>query len=78
VTVTTTGGQEYVEEEKHAPGSPNNPVSDARLDAKFFECAEPVVGDERAEAVASAVIDLDETGALDRLLANATDAGEDR
>ena len=77
VTVTTTGGQEYVEEEKHAPGSPNNPVSDARLDAKFFECAEPVVGDERTEAVASAVTDLDESGALDRLLANATDAGED-
>lgn len=77
VTVTTRDGEEHVAVEKHAPGSPNNPIADDRLDAKFFECAEPVVGSERAEAVASAVADLDGDGALDRLLENATAASED-
>ncbi|NEU58673.1 MmgE/PrpD family protein [Halorussus sp. MSC15.2] len=77
VTVTTKDGEEYVEVEKHAPGSPNNPVSDERLDAKFFECAEPTVGPERADAVAAAVADLDAEGALDRLLENATAENED-
>ena len=77
VTLTTKTGEEHVAVEKHAPGSPNNPIADDRLDAKFFECAEPVVGSERAEAVASAVADLDGDGALDRLLENATVASED-
>lgn len=77
VTVRTTDGEEYVEVEKHAPGSPNNPISDERLDAKFFECAEPTVGSERADVIASAIADLDTDGALDRLLANATAEGED-
>ena len=72
VTVTTTDGDEYEAVEKYAPGSPNNPISDDRLDAKFFECAEPTVGRERAEAVAAAIDGLDEPGALDRLLENAT------
>ncbi|WP_227356468.1 MmgE/PrpD family protein [Haladaptatus salinisoli] len=72
VSLTTTDGERHVAVEKHAPGSPNNPVSDDRLDAKFFECAEPTVGRERADAVASAIDDLDADGALDRLLENAT------
>ncbi|WP_435181048.1 MmgE/PrpD family protein [Halorussus sp. AFM4] len=76
VTVTTRDGDEFEAVEKYAPGSPNNPVSDERLDAKFFECAEPIVGRERAEAVASAVADLETEGALDRLLANATTDGD--
>ncbi|WP_458189012.1 MmgE/PrpD family protein [Haladaptatus sp. NG-WS-4] len=77
VTLTTTDGKQYVAVEKHAPGSPNNPVPDNRLDAKFFECAEPTVGPERADAIAAAIDDLDANGALDRLLKNATDENED-
>ncbi|WP_227378622.1 MmgE/PrpD family protein [Haladaptatus halobius] len=77
VTLTTTDGEQYVAVEKYAPGSPNNPVSDDRLDAKFFECAEPTVGPERADAVAAAIADLDTDGALDRLLESATAGSDD-
>jgi 2-methylcitrate dehydratase PrpD len=72
VTLTTTDGEEYVGIEKYAPGSPNNPVSDERLDAKFFECAEPTVGRDRAATIAAAIDDLDTDPSLDRLLTNAT------
>jgi 2-methylcitrate dehydratase PrpD len=76
VTVTTTTGEEYVATEKHAPGSPNNPLSEGRLDAKFRQCARPVVGPEQAEAVAAAIADLEGDGTLGRLLANATVEGD--
>lgn len=40
VRVQNTDGEQFREEIRHAPGSPNNPVSEDRLRAKFTECAE--------------------------------------
>lgn len=59
VRVTTTSGEELREEIRHAPGSPNNPVSDERLQAKFTECTETRLSAEEAEALADAIDDLE-------------------
>ncbi|MFB6068440.1 MAG: MmgE/PrpD family protein [Halobacterium sp.] len=67
VSVTTTDGETFTAEEKHAPGSPNNPISDERMRAKFDECASVVLADSDAEAAYEAIRSLDEAGALDRL-----------
>ena len=69
VTVETVSGEEYVEEEPHAPGGPTNPVGEERLRAKFDECAGAVLGPDDADALARAVDDLEDEGALDDLLA---------
>ncbi|WP_254546754.1 MmgE/PrpD family protein [Halomarina pelagica] len=68
VTVETTDGEEHVAEERHAPGGPTNPVSEARLRAKFDECAGTVLGADDADALAAAVVDLESDGALSDLL----------
>ena len=48
---------------EHATGSPENPLSDAALEAKFRRVAAPVLGDEQAEGLLRAAWALD--GALD-------------
>jgi len=73
VTVVTKDGEEFREEVKYAPGSPNNPISEERLRGKFFECAETVLTPEDAEAVADAVERLEEPGMLDRLTGTVSD-----
>ena len=55
VRVKTTDGEEFSEEIRHAPGSPNNPVSEERLGAKFTECAETRLSSDEAEALADAI-----------------------
>lgn len=67
VTVTTTDGTEITEEVTDAPGTPNNPLSEERLRAEFFECTETVLARDEAETVADAVETLDEDGALARI-----------
>jgi 2-methylcitrate dehydratase PrpD len=69
VSVTTTDGTTYTAAEKHAPGSPNNPISDERMRAKFDECASVVLSDSDADAAYEAIQALHEPGALDRLKA---------
>ena len=76
VTVTTTTGEQYEGIERKAPGSPDNPLSEDRLEAKFHQCAEPAIDAERSTAVADAVANLDEDGALDRLLESVTTGGD--
>jgi 2-methylcitrate dehydratase PrpD len=68
VSVTTRNGTEHVVEEKYAPGSPNNPLSEERLRSKFDECAVAVISEADAGAVYDAVRSLDEEGSLERLL----------
>ena len=68
VIVRTVDGEEFVAEERYAPGSPNNPVGEERLRGKFYECATAVVSREDAEAVEAAIEDLAEPGSLDRLV----------
>lgn len=66
--IVKANGEEYHNEVKYAPGSPSNPISDERLEAKFFECTETVLNRERAETVADATTTLEETGSVERLL----------
>jgi 2-methylcitrate dehydratase PrpD len=69
VVVETTGGERYENEERRAPGGPNNPVSEERLRGKFFECAETVFDRDDAEELCDAVESLGEDGSLARFVA---------
>jgi 2-methylcitrate dehydratase PrpD len=71
VVVETTDGETYEAAERRAPGGPNNPVSEERLRAKFFECAETVFDREAAEELCEAVESLGEDGSLARFVAAA-------
>ena len=68
VSVTTTDGTEYTVEEKYAPGSPNNPLSEDRLRAKFDECATDVLSPEDAAAAYDAISTLEQDGSLKKLI----------
>jgi 2-methylcitrate dehydratase PrpD len=68
VVVETADGETYIGEEKRAPGSPSNPVSEDRLLTKFTNCAEAVLDADDAAAAANAIEELDADGALDRML----------
>lgn len=67
VIVETVNGDEYQEEVKYAPGSPSNPISDERLEEKFFECAETVLSHEDATTIIDTIETIDEPGEFDRL-----------
>ena len=60
VRVTTTDGEHLREEIHYAPGSPNNPVSEERLKAKFLECAETRLETEDTEALAATIENLED------------------
>jgi len=68
VVIETTGGEEHVAEERRAPGSPSNPLPEARWREKFHECAAPVLDREAAERVASLTDDLEDLDDVDTLL----------
>jgi len=65
VTVRTDDGRELTAREKFAPGSPNNPLSRERIEAKFQECALTVLDESVVDDVTDAIESLDERGALD-------------
>lgn len=67
VTVTTEDGRELVATERFAPGSPNNPITEARLERKFREAAATVLDEDDVDAVAEAIDTLERPGSLDRL-----------
>lgn len=50
-------------------GEPDNPMSDAEIDAKFRRLSEPVVGPDPTSEIASAAWDLDDSPRLFRALA---------
>lgn len=60
VRVQTTDGEELKMEERFAPGSPNNPVSEERLRGKFFECVETRMGRSQAEELETTIQNLDD------------------
>lgn len=68
VSVTTVDGINYTAEERYAPGSPNNPMSEDRLRKKFNECAETVLSEADAAAVCDAISNLETDGAVNSLL----------
>ncbi|AUV80789.1 MmgE/PrpD family protein [Salinigranum rubrum] len=67
VEVTTVEGERLSNEMIHAPGSPNNPLSEERLRAKFDECARDVLSDADADDAYEAIMDLESDDAVDRL-----------
>ncbi len=69
VVIETTDGDRYENAVRHAPGSPNNPVGEARLVAKFEEAAGAVYDDDGVAALRTAVEGLGEATTLDDLLA---------
>lgn len=69
VVVETTDGETVTAEEKHAPGSPTNPVSDDRLVAKFRECVGAVVDGETTDRLLAATDELDQPDGPERLAA---------
>jgi 2-methylcitrate dehydratase PrpD len=50
-------------------GDPEQPLSDAELDDKFRELAEPVIGRQRAATLLARLWSLDEVGDINRLVA---------
>lgn len=60
VAVTTTDGETITDEIERAPGSPSNPLSEQRLQAKFLECAQTVLSSDRIDELQTAIAELDE------------------
>jgi len=70
--VTLRDGTTYSTHVEHATGSPANPMSDERLEAKFAALAEPVLGASRARALLDAAWHLDEASDVRGLMALTT------
>ena len=51
VTITLNDGRAYSHFQPHRKGDPEDPLTDAELEAKFIELAGPVVGDAAARAL---------------------------
>lgn len=60
VRVQTIDGDELRADERFAPGSPNNPLSEERLRNKFFECAGTRMDRSQAEELETAIRTLDD------------------
>lgn len=65
VTVETIDGETLVKEVKHHPGSPNNPVSEERLRAKFDECVLTVFDSNKTTQLAETIDSLDDASIED-------------
>ena len=59
LTLTTADGRTFVHEVAHASGSPDNPMSDERLDAKFAALTAGVLGDARSQRLLAALRSID-------------------
>jgi 2-methylcitrate dehydratase PrpD len=53
-------GSELTEEVTHATGSPQNPLSDQRLEEKFLALATPTIGEGAAKSLLDRLWHLDE------------------
>ena len=60
VTVKTRSGEAYTEEVERSGGGPDAPLSKEMIQNKFRSLAEPVIGNERSEAVINKVDTLEE------------------
>jgi 2-methylcitrate dehydratase PrpD len=65
--VETVDGDQLETEEKFAPGSPSNPISNERLRGKFDECATVALSDAAVDETYEAIRSLEESGSLKRL-----------
>ncbi|MQA79111.1 MAG: MmgE/PrpD family protein [Streptosporangiales bacterium] len=60
VTIRLKDGRVFERVEAFATGHPEKPMSREQLEAKFFECADPAIGRDRARQAADIIWDLDE------------------
>ena len=74
-TATTDDGQVRAVFIEHASGTPENPVSDAALAAKFHDLADPVLSAAQAAELEAAVWAIDGASDLSDLVRLATPAG---
>lgn len=64
VSVVCTDGSTFTAEERQAPGTPSNPVSQERLNQKFLECSQAVLSESDAESLLDTIITFEESGSL--------------
>ena len=69
LTLTTVDGRTFVHEVAHASGSPDNPMSDDRLDAKFAALTGGVLGEARSRHLLDALRSIDEAGSVEEAAA---------
>jgi 2-methylcitrate dehydratase PrpD len=69
VTITLTDGRTVSTEVLHASGSPENPLTDATLEAKFRAITVPVFGAERATRLLEACWQLDQAADIRDVMA---------
>ncbi len=69
VTIRLGGGTEHSTHVRHATGSPENPMTDAQLEAKFSALSGERLGTERAARLLDAAWRLDAAPSLEGLLA---------
>ena len=67
VTVRSSSGEEYTDEERYAPGSPNNPLDEDRIGRKFRECAETQLSDTDIDTLEQTIASLDQSGPVSEL-----------
>ena len=69
LTLTTTDGRTFVHEVAHASGSPDNPMSDERLDAKFAALTAGVLGESQSQRLLAALRSIDEADGVEEAAA---------
>ncbi|RJQ09615.1 MAG: MmgE/PrpD family protein [Dehalococcoidia bacterium] len=72
VTIRMADGRALATHVEHATGSPENPMSDAHLEAKYRALATPVLGERDAEALLRAAWTLDQAPDIRALMALAS------
>lgn len=68
LTVRTTDGRQIVRDVVHPLGTPENPVSNAQLQAKYDRLVVPVLGAERAARLSAATLGIDRAPGVEELL----------
>jgi 2-methylcitrate dehydratase PrpD len=75
VTIRLNDGTEHSTHVEHATGSPENPMSDAQLEAKYRALAGEIIGEAMAEDLLQAAWSLDRAPGLGEFLRLASGAG---
>jgi len=68
MTVTLRGGREFTSQVDYPKGSIQNPMNERELQGKFESLAGPVIGAQRAQALAAAVMDIERMRDVSALL----------
>ncbi len=72
IEAVSRSGTRYSASVPIPPGDMSNPPGDAKLAAKFFALADPVLGHARAQAAMDAILNVDKTPNLDAMISALT------